>query len=150
MSVSLSGADTIQIDSRIINDLADGDSVKLTFNNDLSNVKTSKNGNTIYAFNNMGLMVECEIRVLLGSADDKYLNSRMQEMINDLSSFILLTGTFSKRVGNGLGEINTDVYQMAGGTFKKQVDTKTSAEGDVEQSVAIYTILFGNSSKSIQ
>lgn len=149
-SVSLSGADTIQIDDHIINDLADQDSVHLSFPNDLATVKTSKNGNTIYAFNETGRMVECTLRVLLGSFDDKYLNSRMQEMKNDFSSFILVTAAFSKRVGDGAGNISTDVYQMAGGVFKRQVEAKTSSEGDVEQSVAVYTISFGNSDKSIQ
>lgn len=149
-AVSLSGADTIQIDGRILQDLADGDAVNLTFPNDLANVKASKNGNMIYAFNETGKIVNCSLRVLLGSADDKFLNSRMQEMKNDFSSFILLTGSFSKRVGDGQANINTDVYQMSGGIFKKQVEAKTSAEGDVSQSVAVYELLFGNGDKSIQ
>ena len=149
-SVSLTGDDVIQIDGRGINDLADQDSVALTYPEDLAKVKASKNGNTIYAFNNMGRITECTIRVLLGSDDDKYLNSRMQEMINDFSAFTLVTGSFSKRVGDGKGGLNSDIYQMSGGIFKKQVEAKTSSEGDTEQSVAVYTIQFGNSSKSIQ
>lgn len=149
-SVSLTGSDTIQIDSRILNDLADGDAVMLTFPNDLATVKASKNGNTIYAFNEMGRVTECTIRVLMGSADDKYLTSRMQEMINEFSDFILLTGVFTKRVGDGDGNISSEVYQFAGGIFKKQVDAKTSAEGDAEQSVAVYVIHFGSANKSIQ
>lgn len=150
-AVSLSGTDTIQIDSRVLADLADADAVSLTFPNDLASVKASKNGNTIYAFNEMGRLVECTLRVLLGSSDDKYLNGRLQEQRNGFSDFILLTGSFSKRVGNGQGgNPSTAVYQMSGGIFKKQVEAKTSAEGDTEQSVAIYSISFGNGSKSIQ
>ena len=149
-SVSLTGSDTIQIDSRILNDLAEGDSVKLTFPNDLATAKASKNGNVIYAFNNTGLIVEGEIRVLLGSADDKYLNSRLQEMKNGFSDFILVTGVFNKRVGDGKGNIFRKVYQCTGGIFKRQVEAKTSAEGDAEQSVAVYMLTFGNGSASIQ
>jgi hypothetical protein len=149
-SVSLTGADTIQIDDRILNDLADADSVKLTFPNDLAAVKASKDGNTIYAFNETGRTCEVELRVLLGSADDKYLNARLQEMKNAFSNFILATGTFSKRAGDGKGNVTTVVYQMAGGVFKKQVEAKTSSEGDTEQSVSVYTITFGNTGKSIQ
>jgi hypothetical protein len=149
-SVSLSGSDVIQIDGRQLADLADQDSVVLTFPEDLAKVKASKNGNTIYAFNNMGRLTECTVRVLLGSDDDKYLNSRMQEMINDFSAFGLITGSFSKRVGDGAGKMASDIYQMTGGVFKKQVEAKTSSEGDTEQSVAVYSIQFGNSSKSIQ
>lgn len=150
-TVSLTGTDTIQIDSRVLADLADGDSVHLTFPNDLAAVKASKNGNTIYAFNETGRMVELSLRVLLGSSDDKYLNSRMQEMRNGFSDFILLTGSFSKRTGGGQGgNPSIAVYQLSGGIFKKQVEAKTSAEGDTEQSVSVYTITFGNSTKTIQ
>lgn len=149
-AVSLTGADTIQIDSRVLNDLADQDAVKLTFPNDIAAVKASKNGNTIYAFNETGRLVEVELRVLLGSSDDKYLNARLQEMKNDFSGFILVTASFSKRVGDGAGNMSTVVYQCAGGVFKKQVEAKTSTEGDTEQSVAVYSINFGNSGKSIQ
>lgn len=148
--VSLTGEDTIQIDSRVLRDLADQDAVKLEFPNDLANVKASKNGNTIFAFNETGRLVECTVRVLLGSSDDKYLNSRLQEMKNGFSDFILVTGSFSKRVGDGQGNITTAVYQCAAGVFKKQVAAKTSAEGDVEQSVSEYMITFGNGAKSIQ
>lgn len=149
-AVSLTGADTIQIDGRILNDLADGDSVALTFPEDLAKVKVGKNGNTIYAFNNMGQEVECTMRLLLGSADDKYLNSRLQEQVQDFSGFILATGSFTKRVGNGLGDIASSVYQMSGGVFTRQVESKTSAEGDTDQSVAVYKIVFGNGQRSIQ
>lgn len=149
-TVSLTGTDTIQIDTRVLFDLADGDSVMLSFPNDLAAVKASKNGNTIFAFNEMGRLVDCTVRVLTGSSDDKYLNSRMQEMKNGFSDFILLTGSFTKRTGDGVGNINSVVYQCQGGIFKKQVEAKTSSEGDVEQSVSAYTISFGNASKSIQ
>lgn len=149
-AVSLTGEDTIQIDSRVLLDLADQDAVKLEYPNDIANVKASKNGNTIFAFNETGRLVEVTVRVLIGSSDEKYLNARLQEMKNSFSDFILLTGSFSKRVGDGQGNITTDVYQCTAGVFKKQVNAKTSAEGDVEQSVAEYMILFGNGAKSIQ
>lgn len=149
-SVSLTGADVIMVDGRVLADLADQDAVVIAYPNDLAAVKASKNGNTIYAFNETGRLVDCTIRVLLGSADDKYLNSRMQEMKNAFSDFILLTGAFTKRVGDGKGNISSAVYQLSGGIFKKQIEAKTSAEGDAEQSVAIYMVSFGNGNRSIQ
>lgn len=149
-TVSLTGSDVISIDGRVLADLADQDAVTLTFPNDLAAVKASKNGNTIYAFNETGRLVECNVRVLLGSADDKFLNSRMQEMKNGFSDFILLSGAFTKRVGDGKGAISSAVYQLSGGIFKKQIEAKTSAEGDAEQSVAVYMITFGNGNRSIQ
>lgn len=148
--VALTGKDVIQIDDRVLNDLADGDAVMISYPNDLAVVKTAKNGNTIYAFNETGRQVEVALRVLLGSSDDKYLNSRLQEMKNDFSAFILIDGNFVKRVGDGQGNMSSDVYQMSGGVFKKQGDAKSSAEGDTEQSVVVYTIAFGNGDKSIQ
>lgn len=149
-AVALTGADTIQIDSRVLADLADADAVRIEYPDDIAVVKRGKNGNTIYAFNEMGGRVECVVRVLRGSSDDKYLNSRLQAMKNDFSQFSLMTGSFSKRVGNGAGVISTDVYQCSGGVFKRQVNAKTSSEGDTEQSVSEYTIVFGNGDRSIQ
>ena len=149
-STSLTGADTIQIDARIIRDLADGDCVNLVFPNDIAVVKASKNGNKIYAFNETGKQCEVTLRVLVGSDDDKYLNARLQSMKNDFSTFILLTGVFGKRVGDGAGNLSTDIYQMTGGVFKRQVDAKNNVEGNTDQSVAVYSIIFGNGDKSIQ
>lgn len=149
-SVSLTGQDTIIIDGRVLNDLADGDAVMLDFPNDLAKAKASKNGNTIFAFDETGRLVEATVRVLLGSSDDKFLNSRMQEMKNGFSDFILMAGSFAKRVGDGKGNISSAIYQVTGGVFKKQIVAKTSAEGDVEQSVAVYSLTFGNGNRSIQ
>ncbi len=150
MSVSLTGQDFVQIDDRILNDLADQDAVTFDPPNDLAAVKSGKNGNLIFALNETGRQMTATLRVLLGSADDKFLNSRLQEMKNNFSSFILLTGIFTKRSGDGLGNISTKVYQASGGVFQRQVPAKTSAEGDTEQSVAVYTIIFGNNDTSHQ
>ncbi len=149
-STSLSGQDVIQINGRILNDLADQNPVDLTFPNDTFVVKTGKNGNTIYAMNNMGRLAECKIRLLIGSADDQFMTSLFQTAVNDPSGFTLMTGQFSKRVGDGQGTISTVVYQMSGGIIKKGIEAKTAAEGDADQSVAEYTVIFGNAPKSIQ
>lgn len=149
-AVSLTGADGIQVNDRILNDLADGDCVHLTFPNDLTAVKASKNGNMIYAFNETGKQVLCTLRILAGSPDDKFLNSLLQTMKNDFSGFILMTGNFSKRVGDGKANISTVIYQLTGGVIKKQQEAKTSAEGDTEQSVAVYEITYGNADRAIQ
>lgn len=139
-AVSLTGEDTIQIDSRILNDLADGDCVKIIFPNDKAVLKVGKNGNTIYAQNAEGERADIEIRLLAGSADDRVLSSRLAEQNNDFSSFILVTATFVKRVSDGAGNVASIVYPFFGGIFKKNVETKTASEGDTEQSVAIYTL----------
>lgn len=147
---TLTGKDGIQIDSRVISDLAEGDAVQLNFPNNLGEAKAGKNGNIIYAVNESGRICEVILRITAGSPDDKYLNSRLQEMKGDVAKFILLTGVFAKRVGDGTGKINSVIYECTGGVFKRQPDAKSSAEGDVAQSVAVYTIVFGAGNRSIQ
>ncbi len=148
--VSLSGKDTIQIDGKVIKDLADGDCAVLEYSDELASVKASKNGNTIYALNESGRKVKLTLRLVRASADDKFLNSRLAEMKNDFSDFILLQGNFVKRVGDGKGKRASDVYMCDGGVFSRQPGGKTNAEGDTEQSVSIYEIMFGNGDRTIQ
>jgi hypothetical protein len=149
-ATSVSGQDIAQIDGIILATLADGNAFDVTFPNDLGNVKAGKNGNTIYAKNEMGRMCDVTLRVLLGNADDKYLNSRMQQWISDPSSFSFLVGMFVKRVGDGQGNLSSKIYNCTGGVFMKQVEMKTSAEGDAEQNVAVYTLRFGSCQVSLQ
>lgn len=148
--VSLTGQDTVQIDGRILQSLADQAAFDITFPDDLAAIKVGKNSNTIYAMNNQGLKAEVSLRVLLGTSDDKYLNSRMLQWILDPSSFELLTGMFVKRVGDGAGNLDSKIYQCSGGVFKRQIEAKTSSEGDTDQSVAVYSMIFGNCQVSIQ
>ena len=140
--VSLVGNDTIQIQGRILNALADQDNASLTFPNELMSVKTGKNGNSLYAYNNTGEQCELVLRVIRGSTDDKFLNTLLAQMKYDVPSFILLTGRIVKRIGNGLGSITNDTYLLSGGVFTKQVETKSNSEGDTEQSISIYTLKF--------
>lgn len=149
MSVSLTGNDTAIIDGRILNDLADGDTVSLDFPNNLVEAKVGKNGNTLYAFNSTGRTVTATIRVIRGSADDKYLNGRQVEYIRDSAAFVLLEGEFIKRAGDGAGNVVNDIYRLRGGVVQKLPNTKESVEGDTEQSVTIWQILFANTDRVI-
>lgn len=150
MSVALTGNDTtILDDSRIMSDLGNGDCVALDFPNNLVEATTGKNGNTLYAFNATGKTVTATIRVIAGSADDKYLNSRMREYLNDQATFILFTGEFIKRVGDGQGNVNDIIYTLAGGVIQKVPNAKDNQAGDNEQSVSVYQIVFGNSERAI-
>lgn len=149
-SVSLTGEDVVVINGRVFHDLADQDFVMVEFDNDLANMKVSKDGNTIYALNLTGIQAKVTLRVLAGASDDVYLNALQQQMLNDFSSFPLMAGSFTKRVGDGAGNVKSIVYQLAGGIFKKYQNAKTNAEGDVDQSVAVFELLFRNQSRSIQ
>ena len=149
-SIALTGDDVIQINSRALANLADGNCVELSFPNEIAKMKISKNGNVIYALDNTGLEVDLTIRLVVGSADDKYLNSLMQSMVNGISSFTLMTASFVKRVSDGQGNMNTVTYMLAGGIFRNGVDAKTAAEGDTEQSVVTYKMKFANGGRTIQ
>jgi hypothetical protein len=144
-TIALSGSDTITINNRIFSDLADGDCVTLTFPNDIANVKTGKNGNSIYGLNESGKQSELKIKVVRGSSDDKFLNNLLSIQQQNFAGFNLLIGQFIKKLGNGAGQITSDTYIVSGGVFTKQVEAKTNVEGDTDQSTSTYTIRFSNS-----
>jgi len=152
--VSLTGNDTIAIGARgaalrIFADLADGDTANIDFPNNLVEAKTGKNGNTIYAFNATGQVANMTIRVLRGSPDDKYLNSEMNLYIADPAAYPLLDGEMIKRIGDGTGAVTNDVYKVNGGVVQKIPVVKENVEGDTEQSVSIYLIMFANTERSL-
>lgn len=148
-TVSLTGKDSTILDDRIMQYLADADTVNLEFPNDLVAVKVGKGGNAIYAFNGTGKQANATIRVMRGSADDKYLNSRMLEQINDLAAFVLFKGEFVKRVGDGAGNVVSDIYKLEGGVIQKIPTTKENVEGDTDQSITTYVINFANTDRSL-
>lgn len=144
-AVALSGNDTIILNNRVLNDLADGNCAELTYPNDIANVKTGKNGNSIYGLNESGKQSELKLRVLRGSDDDKFLNNLLSQQQANFAGTILLAGQFIKKIGDGQGNITSDTYINSGGVFTKQIEGKTNVEGETEQSIAIYMIKFSNS-----
>jgi hypothetical protein len=149
MSVSLTGNDTIIIAARVFRDLADGNVGMIEFPNNLVEVKNGKNGNRIYALNAQGGIANLTLRLIRGSSDDKYLNSRLAEYRNDPASFILMDGEFVKRVGDGQGNVTSDVYRLDGGIIQKVPGVKDNVEGDTEQAVSIWNITFGNTNRAM-
>lgn len=144
-TIALSGQDTIIINNRVLVGLADGNCVELTFPNEIASVKTGKNGNSIYGFNESGKQADVKLRMIRGSADDQFLNNLISQQQQNFSGTVLMIGQFIKKLGDGAGNITSDTYVMSGGVFTKQVEGKTNTEGDVEQSIAMYTIRFSNS-----
>ena len=152
--VSLTGKDTVALGAtgaalRIFADFGDGDTVNLDFPNNLVESKTGKNGNTIYAFNATGQVVAMTMRVLRGSPDDKFMNAEMNLFLADPAAYPLLAGEFIKRIGDGTGAVVNDVYKVAGGVVQKMPGAKENVEGDTEQAIAVYQILFANTERSI-
>jgi hypothetical protein len=148
-TVAMSGNDTIVINNRIFSDLADGDCVALTFPNDIAQVKTGKNGNSIYGLNESGKQSEVVVRVVRGSSDDKFLNNLLTQQQANFAGFPLLIGEFIKQLGDGQGNVSNDTYIMSGGVFTKQVEAKSNVDGDTEQSISIYRLKFSNNPRVI-
>lgn len=148
-SIAITGNDTLIINNRVITDLADQDISSLTFPNEIATLKTGKNGNSLYSLNETGKQADMEIRVVRGSADDKFLNSLIVSQQTNFAGFILMTGEFVKKVGDGQGNITKDTYIMSGGIFTKLVDAKSNTEGDTEQSISIYGLRFSNAPRAL-
>lgn len=148
-TTSLTGKDTIKINGRILNDFGDGDTAVLDYPNDLSAIKTGKSGNSIIAFNYSGLQCEVTLRLLRGTSDDKFMNNLLALYKNNPAIFSLMQGEFDKVVGDGQGNVSTDTYVMSGGVFKKNVAVKENADGDTEQAISVYALIFTNAPRSI-
>ena len=148
--VAMSGRDVTIIDGTVLTALADADAVKLEFSNAIGDMKMSKDGNAIYSMKYSGLVVKVSIKLLRGSADDVELNSKLQDFIADPASFELMVGSFIKRIGDGKGNIVSDVYQLAGGVFNMVPGAKENTDGDLEQSTIEYVMLFRNNIRMIQ
>jgi len=143
-SVALSGNDTISLNNYVFSDLADGNAVELTFPSDIAQVKTGKNGNSIYGLNETGRQCEMKIRLLRGSADDQFMQNLLNQQMANFAGTVLLQGQFVKKLGDGKGNITSDTYIVGGGVFTKQIEGKMNVEGDTEQSIAIYMMKFSN------
>lgn len=148
-TVSVTGNDTLVINDRILVDLADANVGELNYPNDVAVLKTGKNGNSIYAENLAGKQCTLAIRLIRGSSDDKFLNGLLAQQQLNFSGFVLMTGQFIKQVGDGQGNVQSDTYILSGGVFQKQVEAKTNVDGDTDQSVSVYNILFSNSPRVI-
>lgn len=148
-SVSLTGKDVVTLNGRVFHDFGSGDVIKLTFEADLVNVMAAKDGNVIYALNTAGQMASLEMMLLAGGSDDKYLNGLLASQQRDLSSFILIAGSFVKRVGDGTGKVNNVIYNTFGGVIERFPDAKTNTTGDTVQSLAVWRLKFGQNSRAI-
>jgi hypothetical protein len=148
-SVSLVGKDTVIIKNRIFKDFGNGDTINIDFPNNLVEAKIGKNGNRIFAYNSNGEVVTVTIKLLRGSADDKFLNTEITTFKGNPPSYILMTGEFIKNIGDGAGNISGDTYTFDGGIVQKYPSVKENTEGDTEQALSIYQLIFTNTSRSI-
>lgn len=147
---TLTGSDTFVIFDTVLTGLADGDAVTITFSDDLMAVKTGKNGNTIYSQNESGNNADVVLRLMRGCTDDRMFQAKLAEMLQDIASFRLAEASYVKRLGDGQGEVLSDVYTLKGGVFMRKVDAKESTSGDTEEGISIYTMKFANITRSTQ
>ena len=146
---ALTGNDTVILNERVIKDMADGSIVEIAYQNDRVGVTTGKNDNTIFAENRTGSNAVLTLRVIRGSADDRWLNGLSIQQNRDLPSFTLLRGSFSKRVGNGFGEISYDTFVLIGGAFQRYPDVQENLQGETEQGSTVYQIIFAKAERAI-
>ena len=147
--VALTGADTIAIDGIPLTALGKGDVMTGEFPNDVSTVNIGKNGNVIAALNAEGTKFEVVLRVLRGSVDDVYLATREAQWLADPASFTSYTGNFTKRIGDGTGNVRYDNYVAGAGVPKKMPSVKENVGGETDQAIAEHTITFGQAIRAI-
>lgn len=149
MQYAITGDDSFLLNARLLDDLTDGSVVTISYDNERVGLSTGKNGTTVFADNRQGVNATVELRVLIGSKTDKFLNGLSIEQENDTMAFPLMGGVFTKRVGDGHGNIQYLRYALNGGMFSKFPDTQENNTGDTEQGTAVYTLKFANVSRTI-
>jgi hypothetical protein len=147
--VALCGTDTIIINNIVQSGLGDADAGLLEFPNDVANIKKGKEGNMIAALNQLGTLGELTLRYLRGTADDKTMNSIVANFISNPSGFVMMTGEFIKKVGDGTGKVISDNYIASSGVPMRLPNVKSNAEGDPDQGIAVYKIKFGKVARII-
>lgn len=149
MSLAISGDDTVQLIGRTLSDLADDDVGSLTFPNDVVGVKVGKNGNALFALNESGRLAEMVLRIVRGSQDDKFLNSQLLGYLGNPTSYVLLFGTFTKKLGDGSGNTAADKYVLGSGLATKIPEAKSNVSGDTTQGVALWHLKFAKAVRVI-
>lgn len=146
---TLTSDDTLTLFNRVFNDLADDDTSVIAFPNDVVTVKTGKNKNTIFAKDEKGNNATLVLRVMRASPDDVFLQSIINVGEQDFVAQQLASGQFVKRLGDGEGNVRSDVYTLLGGIITRPVDGKENVAGDTGQAVAVYNMTFALATRSI-
>jgi hypothetical protein len=147
---TITGDDTLTLYNRVFTDLSDNDVSTITYNEDLVSGSVGKNQNTIFAKNEKGNAAQLVIRLIRGSSDDRFMQSKLSAMNSDFATTVLANGEFVKRLGDGDGNVFRDVSQLEGGMIQRRPDSKDNVSGDTEQGTAVYTMFFASAKRSIQ
>ena len=101
----LTGQDTFVLWGRTLTDFADGDIATVTTDNNIASSVVGKSGNIIIAKDEQGKKCTVTLRLLKGSDDDAFINGYYKTYELDSALFILGNGSFSKRLGDGSGNL---------------------------------------------
>ena len=145
---TLTGDDVVILNDLPLNDFPDGDIATLDLPNNLMEISTGKDGNTIFALDEAGNNATLTVRVLMSSNDDKRLNGLIPPS-DGFARYVLLTGSVVKQVGNGAGDVSYNTYLLSGGMVQKKPAIKANVNGDTQQAVVEYTIQFANAARAI-
>ena len=144
------GKDVVIINGTILSAYADADAIKFEPQGPIAQMKISKDGNSIYAMQYNGIAAKLTLRLIRGSLDDQTLNGLLQQWVGDPASFVLMSGSYVKRVGDGKGNVTNEVYQIAGGVFEAIPGGVSNMDGSIESAVTTYTLLFRNDARLMQ
>jgi hypothetical protein len=148
-TLAVTGSDTIKIGERILADFGYGEVAKISYTTELATVKTGKNGNAIYVQNASGFQASMELKLMRGSADDKFMQSLLTLYRSNPTTFVLQNAEVVKKIGDGSGNVTADTYILTGGVPSKQVEAVVNVEGDTEQVLSVYTFVFATSDRAI-
>ncbi len=140
-SYRLTGDDTFIIWGRTITDLADGDVITVVADNNIASSVVGKGGNIIIAKDEQGKKCTVTLRLLKGSSDDAFINAYYKTYEIDSALFILGNGSFSKRLGDGSGNVVFDNRYLKAIHFTKApYDATLNVNGSTDQAVTVYTM----------
>lgn len=146
---ALTGNDDLILNDVSIDEFTDNSTITITFPNEKVGISTGKNANSVFATNEQGRNVQVELRILAGGKNDAFLNGLSIQQERDLPAFPLMNGSFSKRVGDGKGNVRRINYTLLGGTFRQNVDAQENLTGDTEQGTALYRMTFAQGARAI-
>lgn len=149
-SFNITADDTFTLGGRIFNDFADGDNVTIIPKDDKVDAKSGKNLNTIFAQKPQGFNGDVTLRLMRGSPDDQFLQGQLAAQDQDFAATVLMDGEFTKRLGDGKGNVKRDVVRMSGVIIKRNPDSKENAEGNTEQAIAIWNLFAAKITRSTQ
>jgi hypothetical protein len=148
-----------------------GDVARLEYNDDMVNIQAGFNLNTAFAFNMDGFRPTLTLRLLRGSDDDGLFNKVCEMYTNGLLKnestfnneyFINMSisktlKTLASAESKGLGEgwdgkvvDLTEVFDLNAGVIQRKPGTVTNVQGDLEQTVVEYILVFAFAKRRLE